>query len=75
MLKKPLIQDWESKEEFLYWVLLGLWNLMSEKALIDTIHAEIQMKAAQGEKDLILTPGNYGSDFISNRFILIGTLY
>ena len=33
-----------------------------KKALIDTIHAEIQMKAAQGEKDLILTPGNYGSD-------------
>ena len=42
----------------------GIVEPMSEKALIDTIHAEIQMKAAQGEKDLILTPGNYGSDFI-----------
>ena len=42
----------------------GIVEPMSETALIDTIHAEIQMKAAQGEKDLILTPGNYGSDFI-----------
>lgn len=42
----------------------GIVEPMSEVALIDTIHAEIQMKAAQGERDLILTPGNYGSDFI-----------
>ncbi len=42
----------------------GIVEPMSETALINTIHAEIQMKVAQGERDLILTPGNYGSDFI-----------
>lgn len=42
----------------------GIVEPMSEAALIDTIRAEIRVKTAQGSRDLIITPGNYGSDFI-----------
>lgn len=42
----------------------GIVEPMSETALIDTIRAEMKVKTAQGNKDLIITPGNYGSDFI-----------
>ena len=39
---------------------------MSEQALIDTIKTEINMHIAQGEKVLLVAPGNYGQDFLLN---------
>ena len=37
---------------------------MSEQALIDTIRVELRQKSAQGETTALLTPGNYGADFL-----------
>ena len=37
-----------------------------EQALIDTIKTEINMHIAQGEKVLLVAPGNYGQDFLLN---------
>ncbi len=42
----------------------GIVEPMSTQALIDTIALEIRQKAAQGHKNVILTPGNYGLDFL-----------
>ncbi|MCM1127115.1 MAG: cobalt-precorrin-5B (C(1))-methyltransferase CbiD [Lachnospiraceae bacterium] len=42
----------------------GIVEPMSERALLETIHAEMKQQAAEGRKYLIITPGNYGSDFI-----------
>lgn len=42
----------------------GIVEPMSMQALIDTIALEIRQHAAQGAKHLILTPGNYGMDFL-----------
>ncbi len=42
----------------------GVVEPMSEQALIDTIGVEIRQAAATGAKRLILTPGNYGADFL-----------
>ncbi len=42
----------------------GIVEPMSEQALLDTVALEIHMRAAQGCKGLILTPGNYGEQFI-----------
>ena len=41
----------------------GIVEPMSEQALIDTIELELRQAAAQSPR-LILTPGNYGADFI-----------
>lgn len=41
----------------------GIVEPMSEQALIDTIHTEIAMRYAAGERMLLLCPGNYGEDF------------
>ena len=44
----------------------GIVEPMSEQALVDTI--EIELKQTSHESDrLILTPGNYGEDFIENN--------
>jgi cobalt-precorrin-5B (C1)-methyltransferase len=43
----------------------GIVEPQSLKALIDTIELEIKVAAAQGHRDLILTPGNYGEDFLN----------
>lgn len=48
----------------------GIVEPMSEQALIDTIRAEIKMRAAEGEKALLLTPGNYGEEFIREKLAL-----
>lgn len=45
----------------------GIVEPMSETALVDTIHAEISMYSAQGRKDLIITPGNYGETFVTQN--------
>lgn len=45
----------------------GIVEPMSEQALIDTIRVEIQMKAAEGKKYLLVTPGNYGMDYVKGN--------
>ena len=41
----------------------GIVEPMSERAILETIKAEIDVLAAAGVKRLLLTPGNYGRDF------------
>ncbi len=41
----------------------GLVRPMSEQALIDTIGAELKMRYAEGERDIIAAPGNIGGSF------------
>ncbi|MBQ5331892.1 MAG: cobalamin biosynthesis protein CbiD [Oscillospiraceae bacterium] len=43
----------------------GIVEPMSSQALIDTIRAEENMRKAEGLKNLVLTLGNYGDDFLS----------
>ncbi len=45
----------------------GIVEPMSERALLDSIRLEIHVKAAEGSRYLILTPGNYGQDFIREK--------
>ena len=42
----------------------GIVEPMSEKALIDTIRVELRQRRANGDEYVLLTPGNYGCDFI-----------
>lgn len=42
----------------------GIVEPMSAQALIDTVALEIRQRAAQGYHNIILTPGNYGMDFL-----------
>ena len=42
----------------------GIVEPMSEQALVDTIAVELRQAAATGSSRLILTPGNYGADFL-----------
>ena len=42
----------------------GIVEPMSEKALVDTIRVELRQRRASGAEYALLTPGNYGSDFI-----------
>lgn len=44
----------------------GIVEPMSEQALVDTIEVELK-QIAIGSRDLILTPGNYGSDYIAGH--------
>ena len=44
----------------------GIVEPMSEQALIDTIRTEIKMHIAEGERVLLIAPGNYGQDFLLN---------
>lgn len=43
----------------------GIVEPMSEKALIDSIEIEMRQISMQGHRDIIITPGNYGRDFLS----------
>jgi len=45
----------------------GIVEPMSERALIDTIHLELDSIAAQGQKIALLCPGNYGEKFITEN--------
>lgn len=45
----------------------GIVEPVSEKALVDTIHAQMSVQAAQGKKHYLVTPGNYGMDFIKKQ--------
>ncbi len=42
----------------------GIVEPMSMQAMIDTMALELKQAAAQGHRRLILTPGNYGQDFL-----------
>lgn len=41
----------------------GIVEPMSEKALVASIHAEMDMLTAEGRKILLFVPGNYGRDY------------
>ena len=42
----------------------GIVEPMSEKALVDTIRVELNQRRALGREYVLLTPGNYGADYI-----------
>ena len=44
----------------------GIVEPMSETALIDTVKTEMNLRAAEGNKVLLVVPGNYGKDFSDN---------
>lgn len=46
----------------------GIVEPMSEQALIDTICLELQVKLAEGREYLVVTPGNYGLDFLRREY-------
>ena len=48
----------------------GIVEPMSEKALIDSIRVEMSQHIAMGEKYLLVTPGNYGADFLREHMEL-----
>lgn len=44
----------------------GIIEPMSERAIIDTIEAQIRQLSIQGVKHLLVTPGNYGQGYVQN---------
>lgn len=42
----------------------GIVEPMSDSAIIDTIRIELNQKKEEGIKGIIITPGNYGEDFV-----------
>ena len=46
----------------------GIVEPMSEKALIETIHIEMRQQVEQGKKNLIVTPGNYGLNYLKSTY-------
>ena len=46
----------------------GIVEPMSEKAILDTIRAELSVHRAQGEEKIVVSPGNYGLDFIKKHY-------
>ena len=48
----------------------GIVEPMSEKALIESIGVEMKQHVAQGEQYLIVTPGNYGEDYLREHMKL-----
>lgn len=41
----------------------GIVRPMSRQALVDTTRAEMEVHRAEGVRDLLMAPGNYGADF------------
>ena len=48
----------------------GIVEPMSESALISSIHLELKQQAELGKKSLVVTPGNYGQEFLQKHFPL-----
>lgn len=48
----------------------GIVEPMSEQALIDTISVELDVRKAQNEEFIIVTPGNYGQDFLMDNLCI-----
>ena len=46
----------------------GIVEPMSNKALVDTIRVELNQKRALGAKRAIVSPGNYGKEFMKEHF-------
>lgn len=44
----------------------GILEPMSEKAIVDTIEAQIRQLHQQGVRDLLVTPGNYGQSYAAS---------
>lgn len=45
----------------------GIVVPMSEQALVDSIRIEMRQKVKNGERYLLITPGNYGADFLKGQ--------
>lgn len=45
----------------------GIVEPMSEKALIESIHVEMKQHFCQGEEYILVTPGNYGADYLKEH--------
>ena len=45
----------------------GIVEPMSETALVETIRAELSQRRALGRESVLLTPGNYGAEFIKTE--------
>ena len=52
----------------------GVVEPMSEQALVDTIAVETRQAAANGNGRLILTPGNYGLDFLREAYPALASI-
>ena len=52
----------------------GIVEPMSEQALLDTVSVEIRQAAAGQKERLILTPGNYGADYLRRSEGLPGSV-
>ncbi len=50
----------------------GIVEPMSVKALKQSIEAELNVQVAAGAKTILLTPGNYGEDYIQKHEVLCG---
>lgn len=48
----------------------GIVEPMSEKALVESIRLEMSQHYAQGEKYMLVTPGNYGADYLREHMTL-----
>ena len=48
----------------------GIVEPMSEAALVQSIHVEMKQHFTQGEKYLLVTPGNYGADYLREHMTL-----
>lgn len=48
----------------------GMVEPMSRQALVDTIHAQMRMQAAAGKKHFLVTPGNYGMEFMKSELAI-----
>ena len=51
----------------------GIVEPMSEQALVDTIRVELRQRRAEGQQTALLTPGNYGFDFLRQALHLDGS--
>ena len=45
----------------------GIVEPMSDEAVVDTIKAELSIRASAGKKSVLFVPGNYGADFIRDE--------
>ena len=45
----------------------GIVEPMSDEAVVETVRAELSMRAAGGHKTALFVPGNYGADFIRDE--------
>ena len=46
----------------------GIVEPMSDQAIVDTIRTEISVRMAEGESILLAAPGNYGLDFLEEKY-------